>query len=67
MLQNTPVGYTLTPNPDQEPIIINVIGRVRDGSLSLRKAAAELSNQLDRSVSYEWVRQAVLKGSNDND
>jgi hypothetical protein len=64
---NTPVGYTLTPIPEHKQLINGVVERVQDGTLSLRKAATELSNQLNRSVSYEWVRQAVLKGSNDNE
>jgi hypothetical protein len=65
---NTPVGYSLIKIDGHEAAIEEILKLVRAKKLTLRKAASELSEKLDRKVSYEWVRQAVLtRGKNDNE
>jgi len=51
-----PIGYSLTPNNSELAVIDATISKVAEGNMTLREAAAYLTNQLGRSVSHEWIR-----------
>lgn len=55
-----PVGYRLSRDPEQCSIINEVLSEVAAGKFSYRKAAKILRDRLDRGVSHEWVRLAVM-------